>query len=120
MLALKSGTMAGDEVHKALVERDFSAERFAEYGRFIRQGVENMRRLVYAFYNPKFSFRTLTNKYPERRRDGHRLPERRCQQGFLRAMAADRGIRARARRPSGGRTVACRRSRAGVTQECVP
>ena len=24
-----------------------------------------MRRLVYAFYNPKFSFRALTNKYPE-------------------------------------------------------
>jgi flavin-dependent dehydrogenase len=65
MLALKSGTMAGDEAHKALVERDFSAERFAEYGRVLREGVENMRRLVYAFYHPKFSFRTLTNKYPE-------------------------------------------------------
>jgi hypothetical protein len=24
-----------------------------------------MRKLVYAFYNPKFSFRHLTNKYPE-------------------------------------------------------
>ncbi len=65
MLALKSGTMAGDEAHQALVERDFSAERFAEYGRLLREGVENMRRLVYAFYHPKFSFRTLTNKYPE-------------------------------------------------------
>jgi hypothetical protein len=28
MLALKSGTMAGDEVHKAIVERDFSAGTF--------------------------------------------------------------------------------------------
>jgi flavin-dependent dehydrogenase len=65
MLALKSGTMSGEEVHKAIVEQDFSAERFADYGRFMREGVENMRRLVYAFYNPKFSFRTLTNKYPD-------------------------------------------------------
>ena len=24
-----------------------------------------MRKLVYAFYNPKFSFRKLTDKYPE-------------------------------------------------------
>jgi flavin-dependent dehydrogenase len=65
MLALKSGTMAGDEVHQAIVEQDFSAARFARYGQFLREGVENMRRLVYAFYNPKFSFRTLTNKYPD-------------------------------------------------------
>jgi flavin-dependent dehydrogenase len=65
MLALKSGTMAGDEVHQAIVEQCFSSERFARYGRFLREGVENMRRLVYAFYNPKFSFRALTNKYPD-------------------------------------------------------
>ncbi|HEY3862608.1 MAG TPA: NAD(P)/FAD-dependent oxidoreductase [Verrucomicrobiae bacterium] len=65
MLALKSGTLAGDETHKAIVEQDFSPERFAGYGQFLREGVENMRRLIYAFYNPKFSFRTLTTKYPE-------------------------------------------------------
>jgi len=65
MLALKSGTMAGDETHKAIAQQDFSAERFASYGRFLREGVENMRRLVYAFYHPKFSFRTLTDKYPD-------------------------------------------------------
>jgi len=28
-------------------------------------GVENMRKLVYAFYDPKFSFREVTDKYPE-------------------------------------------------------
>jgi flavin-dependent dehydrogenase len=65
MLALKSGTLAGEEVHKAILERDFSAKRFSGYAAFLREGVENMRRLVYAFYNPKFSFRTLTNKYPD-------------------------------------------------------
>jgi flavin-dependent dehydrogenase len=60
MLALKSGALAGEEIHQAVV-----AERFAGYARTIREGVENMRRLVYAFYHPKFSFRTLTNKYPD-------------------------------------------------------
>jgi flavin-dependent dehydrogenase len=65
MLALKSGTMAGDAVHQALVENDFSPGRFAAYASSLRDGVENMRRLVYAFYNPKFSFRQLTDKYPE-------------------------------------------------------
>lgn len=65
MLALKSGTLAGEEVHKAIVEQDFSPARFAEYGRFVREGVENMRKLVFAFYDPKFSFRKLTDKYPD-------------------------------------------------------
>jgi flavin-dependent dehydrogenase len=65
MLALKSGVMAGDLVHQALQEQDYSSQRFAEYGGLMRQGIENMRKLVYAFYNPNFSFRTLTDKYPD-------------------------------------------------------
>ncbi len=65
MLALKSGVMAGDAVHEALVARDFSPERFRDYATKLREGIENMRKLVYAFYNPVFSFRTLTDKYPE-------------------------------------------------------
>src|SRR5262245_36148746 len=65
MLALKSGTMAGEEVHKAILEKDFSPERFASYGRFMREGVENMRKLVYAFYNPAFSFKKVMDKYPD-------------------------------------------------------
>ncbi|HZM04743.1 MAG TPA: FAD-dependent oxidoreductase [Candidatus Saccharimonadales bacterium] len=65
MLALKSGTLAAEEIHRAIVEKDFSPARFAEYGRYLRESVENMRKLVYAFYEPKFSFRKLTNKYPD-------------------------------------------------------
>ena len=64
MLALKSGVAAGEAVHEAIVAKDFSPERFAEYGRTLREGIENMRKLVYAFYNPNFSFRKLTDKYP--------------------------------------------------------
>jgi hypothetical protein len=47
------------------VAHDFSPERFADYGVTLRQGIENMRKLVYAFYDPNFSFRELTDKYPD-------------------------------------------------------
>lgn len=65
MLALKSGVMAGDEVHNALVQQDLSPSRFDGYSRTLREGIENMRKLVYAFYDPGFSFRLVTDKYPE-------------------------------------------------------
>jgi flavin-dependent dehydrogenase len=65
MLALKSGVLAADAVHEALVAGDVSPGRFAEYGRNLRIGIENMRKLVYAFYDQEFSFRALTDKYPD-------------------------------------------------------
>lgn len=65
MLALKSGHIAGEAVHAGLVAGDLSPARFAEYGATIRQGVENMRKLVYAFYNPAFSFRKVIACYPD-------------------------------------------------------
>src|SRR5579884_4271002 len=65
MLALKSGTLAADAVHQAFVEKDFSPERFADYAKFLREGVENMRKLVYAFYDPNFSFGKVIKKHPE-------------------------------------------------------
>lgn len=65
MLALKSGVLAGETVHEALAAADFSPGRFAPYGTLMRQGVENMRKLVYAFYNPDFSFKEVVEKRPE-------------------------------------------------------
>ena len=65
MLALKSGVMAADAILAAYEAQDFSAERFTEYSRDLREGLENMRKLVYAFYDPNFSFRDLTDKYPD-------------------------------------------------------
>lgn len=65
MLALKSGHLVAEEIHKGLVEGDLSPARFEEYGKAVRFGVENMRKLVYAFYDPKFSFREVIKKYPE-------------------------------------------------------
>lgn len=65
MLALKSGTMVADAAHEAIVAGDFSPARFAEYGAALREGIENMRKLVYAFYEKDFTFRDVTNKYPD-------------------------------------------------------
>jgi flavin-dependent dehydrogenase len=65
MLALKSGVMAADAVHEAIVARDFSPARFANYAATLRQGIENMRKLIYAFYNPNFSFKDVIMKYPD-------------------------------------------------------
>ena len=65
MLALKSGVMAGDAVHDALRAGDLAPARFRDYAAGLREGIENMRKLVYAFYDPNFSFRRLTDKHPE-------------------------------------------------------
>ena len=42
-----------------------SPAHFAPYGRALRDGVENMRKLVYAFYEPKFSFKEVIKAHPE-------------------------------------------------------
>ena len=64
MLALKSGVLAGEAIHEGLEQGDLAPERFGAYGASIRQGVENMRKLVYAFYNESFSFKDVIMKYP--------------------------------------------------------
>ena len=62
MLAMKSGSAAADAIHEGLLARDYTAGRFAEYSRVMKQGIENMRKLVYAFYDPNVSFRKVTDK----------------------------------------------------------
>jgi flavin-dependent dehydrogenase len=65
MLALKSGQLAAEAVHEGLLAADLSPARFADYGAAIRQGVENMRKLVYAFYDPAFSFPEVVKRHPD-------------------------------------------------------
>jgi flavin-dependent dehydrogenase len=65
MLALKSGVAAADTIQAAWTDRDFSAARFAGYSAYMREAIENMRKLVYAFYDPAFSFRALIDAQPE-------------------------------------------------------
>ena len=65
LLALKSGVIAGDAVHEALLANDLSPQRFESYTSTMRQGLDNMRKLIYAFYNPNFSFKEVVMKYPD-------------------------------------------------------
>ncbi len=66
-LALKSGEMAADAVDAALADGDTSGARFADYGEKLCVGIENMRKLVYAFYDPNFSFGRMLKAYPQHR-----------------------------------------------------
>jgi hypothetical protein len=47
------------------LDGDLSPARFTAYGTAMRQGVENMRKLVYAFYHAEFSFRAVIARFPE-------------------------------------------------------
>lgn len=64
-LALRSGVLAGDAIDQALEAGDVSAARFEDYSRQMRESIEIMRRLVYAFYDDGFSFAKLLNKRPD-------------------------------------------------------
>jgi flavin-dependent dehydrogenase len=66
-LALKSGEMAADAVDAALTAGDTTAGQFAAYGEELCRGIENMRKLVYAFYDANFSFGRMLKSYPETR-----------------------------------------------------
>lgn len=66
-LALKSAEMAADATHAALESGDTSAAAFAHYGDELCQHIETMRRIVYAFYDPDFSFGKLIRNHPDLR-----------------------------------------------------
>lgn len=63
-LALKSGELAADAVAEGLACGDVSASRLGAWGPDFLQGMDRMRRLVYAFYEG-FSFGGFIRKYPE-------------------------------------------------------
>jgi flavin-dependent dehydrogenase len=69
LIALRSGELAGDAVDEALTAGDVSAARFLPYGTKVCEGIESMRRLVYAFYNTAFSFREFLLDYPNLKGD---------------------------------------------------
>ncbi len=64
-LALKGGEFAADAIHEALERGDTSAARLGQWQPLYRQGVENFRQLVYAFYAPGFSFGSFLKEYPQ-------------------------------------------------------
>ncbi len=68
-LALKSGELAADTVHEALLAGDVASTRFAAYAERMCREIESMRKLVYVFYHQSFSFGKLIRANPGIRGD---------------------------------------------------
>ncbi len=66
-LALASGELAADCIHKALENDDTSAEQLGAFAGPLWQGIEVIRRLIHAFYDPAFSFHQFSEQFPEQR-----------------------------------------------------
>jgi flavin-dependent dehydrogenase len=67
LLALKSAELAADTVHAALEKGDVSASALGAYGQVLAKGMEAIRKLVYAYYTPNFSFAKFVHEHPEHR-----------------------------------------------------
>lgn len=66
-LALASAELAAGCIHEGLVQGDLSAARLGGFVQPLWKGVDVVWRLINAFYDPKFSFRAFTDRFPEHR-----------------------------------------------------
>lgn len=67
-LALGSAELAAGCIESAMAANDFSAARLGAFEPALWDGVDSVRRLIYAFYDPKFSFREFAERFPDQRR----------------------------------------------------
>lgn len=67
LLALASGEYAADAIADAFKKNDFSGEQLGGWNASYAEGLENFKRLVYAFYTPGFSFAKFLMEYPQYR-----------------------------------------------------
>ncbi len=65
LLAFKSGEYAADTIHSALQDGDLSGARLGCFGPRVAAGMQTIRRLVYAFYDPEFHIGSFVRKYPK-------------------------------------------------------
>lgn len=66
-LALASAELAAGCIHEALRAGDTSAARLGAFAQPLIRGVEVIRRLIYAFYEPNFSFGEFVKRFPDQR-----------------------------------------------------
>jgi len=64
-LALKSGELVADAINEAFETQDFSVDQLNKWYPDYRRGIENFRKLVYAFYTPGFSFGSFLRQFPQ-------------------------------------------------------
>ena len=67
-LALGSAECAAECIDSALAANDVSSERLGAFEPALGRGVETVRALIYAFYDPNFSFQEFLQRFPEQRR----------------------------------------------------
>lgn len=68
-LALGSAELAAGCIHEALQSGDYSASRLGAFVPALAQGVEVIRSLIHAFYNPDFHFKAFVERFPQYRAD---------------------------------------------------
>jgi flavin-dependent dehydrogenase len=64
-LAMKSGEFAADAINDAFKANQLTGERLGSWRDHYNEGVENFRKLVYAFYTPGFSFGGFLKEHPQ-------------------------------------------------------
>ena len=68
-LALKSAEMAADAIIEAFDRDDFSGAQLGKWGDELAGGMSTIRKLVYAFYTPTFSFGKFVKMHPHHKDD---------------------------------------------------
>ena len=66
-LALGSAELAAGCIDEALKRGDTSAARLGAFEPALWKGVDVVRRLIHAFYDPNFSFPKFAERYPQHR-----------------------------------------------------
>lgn len=64
LLALKSGVMVGNIFVQGFEDGNLNVSCFDDYINTINTSIENMRRLIHAFYNPNISFKDIITAHP--------------------------------------------------------
>ncbi|MCZ7646154.1 MAG: tryptophan 7-halogenase [Planctomycetota bacterium] len=67
-LALASAELAADSIRQALEANDLSAAKLGAFEARLMAGVDVIRRLIHAFYDPHFSFGEFVTRFPAQRR----------------------------------------------------
>ena len=68
-LAHKGGELAADSIIEGFESNDFSAAQLGKHGPEFMEGIDALRKLVYAFYAPSFSIAEFLKQYPEHQED---------------------------------------------------
>ena len=68
-LAMKSGEWAADAIEQALGRNDCSEKSLGHWTPKFFKGMDSLRKLVYAFYTPEFSFGSFIRQHPEQKKN---------------------------------------------------